>query len=38
VLVVSHDRSFLGMIGITRWLRLDLSGQLTEADPTTPGL
>jgi ATPase subunit of ABC transporter with duplicated ATPase domains len=31
VLVVSHDRPFLRSIGVTRWLRLDRDGQLTEA-------
>ena len=28
VLVVSHDRSFLNTLGITRWLRLDGAGRL----------
>jgi ATPase subunit of ABC transporter with duplicated ATPase domains len=31
LIVASHDLPFLGIIGITRWLRLD--GRLTEIDP-----
>jgi ATPase subunit of ABC transporter with duplicated ATPase domains len=33
LVVVSHDVPFLRSIGITRWLRLDRSGRLTDIDP-----
>jgi hypothetical protein len=37
VIVVSHDMPFLSSIGITRWLRLDRAGLLTELpDPEPP--
>jgi ATPase subunit of ABC transporter with duplicated ATPase domains len=37
VIVVSHDMPFLRSVGITRWLRLDRAGILTELpDPEPP--
>jgi ATPase subunit of ABC transporter with duplicated ATPase domains len=33
ILVASHDVHFLRSAGITRWLRLDRDGDLTETDP-----
>jgi ATPase subunit of ABC transporter with duplicated ATPase domains len=33
LLVASHDVHFLRSAGITRWLRLDRDGDLTETDP-----
>jgi len=33
LVVVSHDVPFLRTLGITRWLRLDRSGLLTDTDP-----
>jgi len=36
LLVVSHDLPFLRSIGITRWLRLDRSGRLAQAEPPSP--
>ena len=35
LLVASHDRPFLGSIGITRWLGLSPGGRLAETDPVT---
>ncbi len=33
LIVVSHDVPFLHSLGITRWLRLDREGRLTDAGP-----
>jgi ATPase subunit of ABC transporter with duplicated ATPase domains len=33
LVVVSHDVPFLRSIGVTRWLRLDRSGRLTDTGP-----
>ena len=33
LIVVSHDVPFLRSIGITRWLRLERTGRLSDADP-----
>jgi ATPase subunit of ABC transporter with duplicated ATPase domains len=33
LLVASHDLPFLRSIGVTRWLRLDAGGRLTDVDP-----
>lgn len=33
LVVVSHDLPFLRSIGITRWLRLERDGRLTDAGP-----
>jgi ATPase subunit of ABC transporter with duplicated ATPase domains len=33
LVVVSHDVPFLRSIGITRWLRLDRDGRLTDTEP-----
>jgi len=33
LLIASHDVHFLRSVGITRWLRLDRDGDLTETDP-----
>jgi hypothetical protein len=30
---VSHDMPFLRSVGITRWLRLERSGRLADAEP-----
>jgi ATPase subunit of ABC transporter with duplicated ATPase domains len=38
LVVVSHDVPFLRSVGITRWLRLDRTGRLTDTDsPSPPG-
>jgi hypothetical protein len=31
--VASHDLPFLRSVGISRWLRLDRTGRLTDIDP-----
>jgi hypothetical protein len=31
--VASHDLPFLRSVGISRWLRLDREGRLTDIDP-----
>jgi len=35
LVVVSHDVPFLRSAGITRWLHLDRSGRLADAEPPT---
>jgi ATPase subunit of ABC transporter with duplicated ATPase domains len=37
LVVVSHDVPFLRSVGITRWLRVDRSGRLTDIDPLEDG-
>jgi ATPase subunit of ABC transporter with duplicated ATPase domains len=34
LVVVSHDEPFLRSLGITRWLRLERTGRLADADPS----
>jgi ATPase subunit of ABC transporter with duplicated ATPase domains len=33
LVVASHDVPFLRSVGITRWLRLERDGRLTDIDP-----
>jgi ATPase subunit of ABC transporter with duplicated ATPase domains len=37
LVVASHDVPFLRSVGITRWLRVDRSGRLTDIDPLEDG-